>query len=325
MPRLGDRRALLLDWLDEPGLRHPHGDGREIALVVQHAELALDLLDVELHLLELILHADAVADRGGLRHEPEEHVLLRPPVPQPGLEVDELGGHVLAGHPLLPDRAQPLDVAERALEPVGRHPKHQRPGVVLPRGGFGGGHVASVPPGHQRGVLEPLLERAVPDPKRDAGGLHDPRPDRGQVGGRHAVRLGALAGRPRGGPGRTGHALDRAGRRRGAWSGRLSAARRPGQGGHRQESRNAQRHSLAHRDLLAQVYASTARRGLGVPGWRKPYRPVRARRTSRRSRSGPTRVAPRSFIRPKISARWISGVIATTSPGRARSIIHSTA
>src|SRR6266542_6074345 len=133
VPGPGDRRALLGSGLDEPGLGHPHRDGGEIALVVQHAELALDLLDVELHLLELLLHADAVADRGGLRHQPEEHVLLRLPVPQPGLEVAELGGHVLARHPLLPHRDQPLDVTERALELIRRNPDHERPGMVLPR------------------------------------------------------------------------------------------------------------------------------------------------------------------------------------------------
>src|SRR3546814_16634765 len=55
-------------------------------------------------------------------HQAEEHALLGLPVAQPGLEIDEMSGHVLTRDPLALDLPQCLQLAHGQLELRSWHP-----------------------------------------------------------------------------------------------------------------------------------------------------------------------------------------------------------
>ena len=67
-----------------------------------------DLVDLQLHLVELVLDREALADRGGLRHQPVQHASARRVDLHVRLRVDVLGGDVL------PVDLRGIDRAERA-------------------------------------------------------------------------------------------------------------------------------------------------------------------------------------------------------------------
>jgi hypothetical protein len=71
-------------------LSERHVDRCERCLVLQQAELALDLLDPELHLLQLVLDSKRGLDRRRPSHQPQEHRLLSLPGPKSCVEIDEL-------------------------------------------------------------------------------------------------------------------------------------------------------------------------------------------------------------------------------------------
>jgi hypothetical protein len=102
-----DRRADLADR---------HLDRSVRGLVADHAQRAADLLDPELHLLQLALDAQRVRDRGGLVHQAQQYRLLGSPRDQSCVQVHELRRDVLPGHRLRGHGPEPFQRAERRLE-----------------------------------------------------------------------------------------------------------------------------------------------------------------------------------------------------------------
>jgi hypothetical protein len=142
-------------------------DRRERGAVVEQPQLALQGLDLELRRVELILHADRLLDRRGIRLEAEEHVAPRSRDPQPRVEVHVVRRDVPAVDGLDLDGPELAEGAERLVEVLRGDPQREAPRTTsAPRVG----DEASVLLGDVNGLPEPLVERVTRDHHRDRGG-----------------------------------------------------------------------------------------------------------------------------------------------------------
>ena len=110
-----------------PGLREAHAERAHRHLVVEQAELALQLLDLGLHAGDAVLHGDDVADVGGLRQHGLQPVAGGGDRGQPRLQVRVLRGHLDAAHALRLHRPELAQVGEERVELRRRHPHRDRP------------------------------------------------------------------------------------------------------------------------------------------------------------------------------------------------------
>ncbi len=130
-------------------------------LIVEVAELAGDLIDLELHLLELVLHDQGLTDRGRLVHQPIEDRSPGRVDLQMCLRVDVVGGDVLPLDLGGVHRAELAQLQHRLVEVGGRDPQRERAAVAA-RGG-GGQDRAAVGAGDRDHALELVAEAPVRD------------------------------------------------------------------------------------------------------------------------------------------------------------------
>jgi hypothetical protein len=168
-PGLTRGRALLTEVDGESGLGH---------LVVEEAQLPLDLIDLELNVLELVLHGERLADRRRPGEERAEHGPASGQVLQMRPVVDELVGHVLARDGRRLHRAQRAHLPDRVVEVRGGDADRQRSGgraVGLRRQDESAVRVSDRDhPGEfrsERAVRDREGDRAVSDDLREVGRL----------------------------------------------------------------------------------------------------------------------------------------------------------
>ena len=169
-------------------------------LVLQEVQAALDVLDLQLHVVDQRGEPQDLRGRRRVGLDVEQQLATVLQDVETGLQVDELGGHVLARDVLELDLAVEL-TGERAqrqhrvVESLRRNAKRQRPAPLVARARLE--HEPAVAPGDLRDAGNALGERAVGDHDADAAVPDDLREVALLLGHRpDALRGFGGAGRP---------------------------------------------------------------------------------------------------------------------------------
>ena len=160
-------------------LVHAHRDRRERDAVVEVLEAAARLLQVELHLGELVLDRERGRHVVGPLQELQQLRLDRSQLADPGVQVDELLRDVLAALFERLDLAELPQARERAVVALGGDPKDERalgdPLAAALRGKRLDDEAAEGI-GDRVRLTHLVLEAPLREPETEARGLHDLRP-----------------------------------------------------------------------------------------------------------------------------------------------------